>query len=111
MAPITLKELNIKSKIPIMDLLDLQLTIKRNSHGHLRIHAVVAQEIGDSMMAMPMEQEKITVLADNAPILSGRIKNVYISNEGRGYEITLTANTNSSHLNTYIYPYAETRYI
>lgn len=95
MSAITSGEIKIETAIPIEDLQELSMEIKKNSHAVVLIKGFVPQEIGEEALFVPMENAGLKVWAGDKLLFRGLISKVQMIQEGQGYQIVIQGISNT----------------
>ena len=95
MSAITSGEIKIETAIPIEDLQELSMEIKKNSHAVVLIKGFVPQEIGEEALFVPMENAGLKVWAGDKLLFRGLISKVQLIQEGQGYQIFIQGISNT----------------
>lgn len=90
--------LRVECEIPIEDISRFHLQLTKSQHAVVELVGMIREEIGTSLIWRKLEGSPISVFeADekgnkkNPILFSGMLKKVEIKHEGSGYEVTITA--------------------
>lgn len=89
MAALTQGELQIQSVIPVMDIQHFHMEFRRNTHASFQAEGIVSEEDGDADILRSLTDTFVKVNADNRLLFAGMIEEVRMTQEGRGYHLTL----------------------
>lgn len=86
---ITAGMIRIESGLAIQDILELELVMRKNSHGRIRIRGTVPESVGLSPAMETLEGRLLVVSVpegtERKPIFCGRIHSLRIEQTGNGY--------------------------
>lgn len=89
MPAITSGEIRIETAIPIEDLQDFSMEIKKDSHAVMSLQGFVPQEAGEEALFGAMENADLKVWTGDKLLFRGMIREVQIAQEGLGYQVFL----------------------
>ncbi len=89
MPAITSGEIRIETVIPIEDLQDFSMEIKKDSHAVVSLKGFVPQEAGEEVLFGSMENADLKVWTGGRLLFRGLIREVQITQEGLGYQVFL----------------------
>lgn len=89
MPAITSGEIRIETVIPIENLQDFSMEIKKDSHAVISLQGFVSQEAGEEALLGTMENADLKVWTGDKLLFRGLIRKVQIMQEGLGYQVFL----------------------
>ncbi|WP_158604884.1 ribonuclease domain-containing protein [Anaerotruncus sp. 1XD42-93] len=98
MAVYTYQNVRVDGAVSLSSVTDLELDIRPNHHGRVRITGIVPEDAAFSGVEASLEGTGLTVLAEDAPLFQGIITEAEISHRDGYYEARLTALSGSCQL-------------
>lgn len=89
MPAITSGEIRIETVIPIEDLQDLSMEIKKDSHAVISLTGFLSEKDGETALLHPFENTDLKVWTGDKLLFRGLIREVQVCREGNGYQIFL----------------------
>ena len=90
MPTLTQKDLKLQSPIPITDIEEFYMEIRKNTHAVFHMKGSVSEEEGKDAVLQPLSETTVMVSANNRTLFTGILKEVQIIHEGAGYHVSLT---------------------
>lgn len=90
MVALTQGDLQIQSVIPIMDIQHFHMGFFGNTHAFFQAEGIVSEENGDTDILQSLTDTFVKVNADNRLLFAGMFKEIRMTQEGRGYHLSLT---------------------
>ena len=90
MPTLTQKDLKLQSPIPITDIEEFYMEIRKNNHAVFHMEGAISEEEGKDAVLQPLSETTVMVSANNRTLFMGILKEVQITHEGAGYHVSLT---------------------
>ena len=98
MAAYTYENVRVNGAISLSPVTSLELEIRPNQHGKLRVTGIIPEDSAFSGVEAPLEGAGLTVLAEDAPLFQGFITEAEISYQDGYYQAAVTALSGSFQL-------------
>ncbi len=87
MSAITQGELRVNAAVPIADIKELHMEIRKNDHASIRLSGIVPDEAGDRVLLQALGDSRMEVWTGENMLFSGVLREVRITHEGSGYDV------------------------
>ncbi|MDD6626868.1 MAG: contractile injection system protein, VgrG/Pvc8 family [Lachnospiraceae bacterium] len=90
MSALTQGDLQIQSVIPVIDIQYFHMEQQTNAHASFHVEGIIPEEEGEEALLQPLIGTVVKISADNRTLFTGIPEEVYMIQEGRGYQLSMT---------------------